>query len=126
MLNPTASQAKPTRRVSGRWMTTTHQAAAVPRKPTIAKSGQSMPRKRTFGRPLTSSSSSRKRTRRPISDAFAIANESIAPNEYIVPRKSILPGSSVAIDRTPEKQISESHGVLNRGCSRRKISGIWR
>ncbi len=64
--------------------------------------------------------------RSPINDAFAIANESIAPNEYIVPRKSILPGSSVAIDRTPEKQSSDSQGVLKRGCKRRKTSGIWR
>ncbi len=56
-------------------------------------------------------------------DAFAIANESIAPKLYIVPRKSILPGSRVRIESSPEKKISDSHGVLKRGCRRRSRSG---
>ena len=30
------------------------------------------------------------------------------------------------IGRTPAKTTSASHGVLKRGCSRRKTSGIWR
>ena len=53
-------------------------------------------------------------------------NESIAPNEYIVPRKSTSPGRITRIGANPAKTTSESHGVLNRGCSRRKVSGSCR
>jgi hypothetical protein len=53
-------------------------------------------------------------------------NESIAPNEYIVPRKVVLPGSNVRIENSPAKTRSESHGVLKRGCRRRKASGSCR
>jgi hypothetical protein len=97
--------------VTGSWTLTTTQAADVPSRPTIEKSGQSTPRARMFGRPFTSTSSFRKRYRRPIRAAFAIANDSIAPNEYIVPRKSIRPGASVSTGNKPEKQRSESQGV---------------
>jgi hypothetical protein len=55
-----------------------------------------------------------------------MANDSIAPNEYIVPKKSSCPGSRVAIETSPAKTISEIHGVLNRGWSRRKTFGSWR
>ena len=59
-------------------------------------------------------------------EACAIVNDSIAPNEYIVPRKLTLPGSSTAIGIAAAKTISDSHGVLKRGWSRRKTSGSCR
>ena len=59
-------------------------------------------------------------------DACATVNESIAPKEYIVPRNFVWPGRSTRIETRPAKTISDSHGVLNFGCSRRKISGSCR
>ena len=61
-----------------------------------------------------------------MTDAWAMVNESIAPNAYMFERKSTLPGSSVRIEMRPAKKTSESHGVLKRGCRRRKTSGSWR
>ena len=43
-----------------------------------------------------------------------------------MPTKVTLPGRITMIGRIPAKTTSASQGVLKRGCSRRKISGIWR
>jgi len=61
-----------------------------------------------------------------MSDAWATVNERVAPNEYSVPTKLTLPGRITTIGAIPAKITSESQGVLKRGCSRRKIPGIWR
>ena len=53
-------------------------------------------------------------------------NESIAPNEYIVPRNAVLPGRSTRIETKPANTISDSHGVLKRGCNRRNALGSCR
>ena len=107
-------------------MTTTIHAIAVPSPPTTANSGMSTPRIVTFPRLRYGSPSVCFFCRSAITEACAIVNESIAPNEYIVPRKSTLPGSRTPIEITPANTISDSHGVLKRGCSRRKTSGSCR
>ena len=59
-------------------------------------------------------------------DACATVNESVAPNEYSVPTNVTLPGRMTQIGAIPAKITIDSHGVLNVGCRRRKISGICR
>ena len=71
-------------------------------------------------------SSSRLRTLRAVTATCAIVNESIAPNAYIRPRKSTWPESRKSVGASPAKMTSESHGVLNFGCRRRKIDGSCR
>ena len=61
-----------------------------------------------------------------ITAAWAIVNDSIAPNAYMRPMKSTFPGSMNRIEKNPANTSSDSHGVLNFGCSRRKRSGSWR
>ena len=79
-----------------------------------------------FGRALNASSSSCFRRRSWITDAWAIVNESIAPKEYIVPRNAVRPGMSTRHDTRPANTSRLSHGVLKRGCRRRKTSGSCR
>ena len=92
----------------------------------MAKSGQSTPRTRRFGRTRYGSSTGGGFRRIWITATCAIVNESIAPNAYMRPMKSTLPGSMNRIEKTPAKTISASHGVLKRGCSRRNTSGSCR
>ena len=120
------SQPSPTQRAAGFCTTTTSQAAEVPRPPKIANSGQLTPRMSRFGRARKRISRSRRTYRSAITDAWAIVNESIAPNAYMSPRKLVFPGRSTAIEMIPAKTTSDSHGVLNFGCRRRKTSGSWR
>ena len=98
----------------------------VPRPPTIAKTGQSIPPIRMFGRARHSSSSSRCRTRSAVTEACAIVNESIAPNAYMRPRKSTWPASRKIVGAMPAKTTSESHGVFSFGWRRRNTDGSWR
>ena len=91
-----------------------------------ANSGQSTPRQRKFGRARNASSSPARLRRSWITAACATVNESIAPNEYIVLRNVVLPGSRMMIDTKPANTTSESHGVLNLGCSLRNALGSWR
>jgi hypothetical protein len=51
----------------------------------------------------------------------------------MLPRKSTsvdespkIPGTSTIDAAAPANTVSESHGVLNLRCSRRKRSGSWR
>ena len=110
----------------GYWITTSSHDSPVPRPPITAKSGQSTPRQRKFGRALQGTSFPAPFRRSWITAAWAIVNESIAPNEYIVPRKVVLPGRRTRIEMSPPKTISEIHGVLNFGCRWRKTAGSCR
>ena len=53
-------------------------------------------------------------------------NESVAPSEYSVPTNWTSPGRRIAIGAIPANRTSERYGVLNRGWSLRKTSGICR
>jgi len=87
-MNPTASHPSPAYRVFGSWITTTSHARPVPNAPTMAKIGQSTPRKRKFGRACHGCSSpSDALARSAMTEMCAIVNESIAPNAYMLPRK---------------------------------------
>ncbi len=102
---------------------TNDSAVATP--PKMANPGSSRPAIRSvaglrYGR---SRSGSVKRMR--ITAAWAIVNDSIAPNAYMLPRKSACPGSSVTHATTPKIRIP-IHGVPYFGCSRRRRSGSWR
>ena len=98
----------------------------VPSAPKIANSGQSTPRMRRLGRIVNASASVRVFTRSAITEMCAIVNDSIAPNAYISPRNPVFPGSSTMIEIRPANTSSDSHGVLNFGCRRRKTSGSCR
>ena len=98
----------------------------VPSPPTIAKSGQSTPPTRRFGRARQGTSSSRLRTLSAVTATCAIVNESIAPNAYMRPRKSTLPERMNSDGATPAKTTSAIHGVFSVGCSLRKRAGNCR
>ena len=95
--------------------------------PRIANSGQSIPPSLRFGRARYTSSSSGSLTRSATTAAWAIVNESIAPKAYIVPEELRLARQDHQRSRRiPRRRRATSHGVLNRGCSRRKTSGSCR
>ena len=84
------------------------------------------PAERTFGRARYTNSSSRRpvpqRDERHVRDR---EREHRAERVHRPEEVRSRPGR-MRIDTIPAKTMSESHGVLNRGCTRRKTSGSWR
>ena len=78
---PTTSQAVPTASVTGLSAMTTSQALSVPSPPTTAVSGTSTPRNLKLNLGFQPRSASGSRLRSQITAAWAIVNESMAPNE---------------------------------------------
>jgi len=57
-----------------------------------------------------------------VTDTCAIVNDSIAPNAYRLPRNVAWPGIRV-MAAIVLKMMIPTHGVANRGWSRRRRSG---
>ena len=78
---------------------------AIP--PSTAKSGQSTPPSRRFGRARYGSSSSAGFMRSLTIEAWATVNDSVAPNEYSVPTNVVSPGRMTRIGATPANTTSD-------------------
>ena len=96
----------PTASVTGLSAITTSQAAKVPKPPSTAENGTDVPRTLKFSFGIHSRSLSGYFRLSWITAAWAIVNESIAPNEYIVARNLAWPGIRVMIARTANRMIA--------------------
>ena len=94
--------------------------------PKIAKSGQSTPRMRRFGRTRNASVAARLATQLDHRDVRDREREHRAERVHACRGSRSCRATARGSRSSPAKTTSESHGVLNFGCSRRKTSGSCR
>ena len=125
---PRSSRARPSAS-SEFWTTITRNDAPVASPPTIAKTGQSTPPTRRFGRARTATARLDAAVRHADPHERRVGDgerECRAERVERADEVHVAREQDQRSARLPAKTTSESHGVLNRGWSRRKTSGICR